>query len=606
MSSEDKGEETVLDVSAEVPKVEGELDETVVQARDLMNTLVKTIKAHRLYPPENPTVAGFSNQLFSKFHNFLNKYHSFVFQVGEYTLSFKGKILYENSDLKSSLAFHLYKDGLREIRFIEGLEQNEVQSLIEILSQVEQINRMEDDLVTLMWERDFVHMSYLATDEFLEEVSGIIPETVEQFRTHLVFEPPAQNVAIDLHDDHGGTDLDFQEILERVNIPPSIVANRSVYFLTPDELERLRKEVENEIAPTFVFNVIDILFEIITLEKEEEPYQDSVNLLQKLFDALLTLGEFKKASDLLTRVNIMLKTHELKDWQVHSIQRLADSAGDAQRIERIGNVLEKGKNIRLEELGQYLLLLRSNAIQPLIQVLGTLSNSKARRIICDTLCHIGKNSIELIIPFVDDTRWYLVRNILYVLGRIGKEQAIPAIQRAFQHKEPRVRREAIQALGLVGGTKALEILVKALSDEDGRIRGISALCLARVGKRESQPYLLEIMQSKEFAKRDNAEKKAFMDALKITAPDEDPASLQKLVEKKPKPMGEKKGEVRIKAESPPPQNQVSKPVTQEGPRRSSPQRPAIQGRFMTARRQTPVARRGFRNFFKKCFGFLTR
>jgi len=300
----------------------------------------------------------------------------------------------------------------------------------------------------------------------------------------------------------------------------------------------------------------------------------------------------------------MLKTHELKDWQVQLIQKMAESAGDAQRIERIGSVLERGQNVRLDELGQYLLLLKPNAIQPLIQILGTLSNSKSRRIFCDALCHIGKNSVELMIPFVDDSRWYLVRNILYILGRIGKEQAIPAIQRAFQHREPRVRREAVQALGSVGGPKAMEILVKALSDEDGRIRGIGALCLARVGKKEIQPYLLEIMQSKEFAKRDSAEKKAFMDALKIASPGEDPVSLQKLVGKKPKPLGEKKGDVRIKAESPPLQEQASKPVMPEEARRISPQRPAIQGRVMTARRQTPVARKGFRNFLKKWFGFF--
>jgi hypothetical protein len=46
------------------------------------------------------------------------------FQTGEHTLSYKGKVLYENRDVKSSLAFLLYKDGLRELRFTKELEEH--------------------------------------------------------------------------------------------------------------------------------------------------------------------------------------------------------------------------------------------------------------------------------------------------------------------------------------------------------------------------------------------------------------------------------------------------------------------------------------------------
>jgi hypothetical protein len=69
----------------------------------------------------------------------LNKYESFVIQVGEYDLSFKGKVLYENRDVKTSLAFSLYKDGLREIRFVKGLEEWEIQGIIDILKHSETI-----------------------------------------------------------------------------------------------------------------------------------------------------------------------------------------------------------------------------------------------------------------------------------------------------------------------------------------------------------------------------------------------------------------------------------------------------------------------------------
>ena len=141
----------------------------------LTSAFVKAVKAFRFHPPDNPTLKGLKDQLLRKFQFFLNKYPSFVIQVGEYDLSYKGKILYENRDVKTSLAFSLYKDGLREIRFMKNLEEWEVQGIIDILKQSEQVNPSEGDMVTMMWERDFVHIRYLATDEYLGGDAGSPP-----------------------------------------------------------------------------------------------------------------------------------------------------------------------------------------------------------------------------------------------------------------------------------------------------------------------------------------------------------------------------------------------------------------------------------------------
>ena len=88
------------------------------------------------------------------------------------------------------------------------------------------------------------------------------------------------------------------------------------------------------------------------------PIEDAANLLIKILDALLTLGEFQKSSDLLKRVYITLKTYELKDWQIEIIHKLIVEEGEEQRIERIGRVLEKEEGIRLEDLNGYLVLLQ--------------------------------------------------------------------------------------------------------------------------------------------------------------------------------------------------------------------------------------------------------
>jgi HEAT repeat protein len=534
MPEEPPEEKRVLDLGFEIPSIEGvESDEEILLARDLTKSFLKAIKAFRFYPPENPILKGFQELLPKKFQFFLNKYHSFVFQIGEHALSYKGKILYENRDVKTSLAFLFYKDGMKELRFMKGLEEWEVKELIDIIVKCDNINQLEDDIVTLMWEKDFNHISYLATDEFLEDLPVFVPENVDQFRKDLVFKPIAREIEVDfLEEAEEQVNLDetLSKLIEELH---SFVSNRSVYSLSPQEVERLRKEVENEVKPTFVLNIVDLIFEILILEKEPEPFQNAINILGKVLDAMLTLGEFQKAVDLMKRVFIFQKTYKLRDWQLEAIRKFMMDTGEDQRIERIGRLLEQEDGVRLEEVQNYLILLQRNAIKPLVRLLGERQKSKTRRVICDALSEIGKNAFELFIPYMDDPRWYLVRNITYILGRIGKEESLPHIQRAFNHTDPRVRREAIQALGLIGGTKAVGSLVKGLTDKDSRIRAAAALNLGKVGKKAALAPLLEIVQSKDFQKKESAEMKAFFDAIGIVGSSrESILVLQQLLERR--------------------------------------------------------------------------
>jgi HEAT repeat protein len=153
-------------------------------------------------------------------------------------------------------------------------------------------------------------------------------------------------------------------------------------------------------------------------------------------------------------------------------------------------------------------------------------------VICDSLSEIGKNAIELFVPFIDDRRWFLVRNITYILGRIGQEKTLPYILKAFNHDDVRVRREAIQAFGIIGGAKAVGFLVKALSDDDVRIRSMAAVNVGKVGKAAGLMPLLEVVQSKEFQKKESAEVKSFFDAIGMVGSNEAIPVLQQILERK--------------------------------------------------------------------------
>jgi HEAT repeat protein len=71
-----------------------------------------------------------------------------------------------------------------------------------------------------------------------------------------------------------------------------------------------------------------------------------------------------------------------------------------------------------------------------------------------------------------------------------------------------------------------------LQDVDVRIRCAAALNLGKVGRKNSLPYLLEVIQAKEFTRKEAAEKKAFFDAIGLAGSNDPIPLLRKLLMKK--------------------------------------------------------------------------
>ena len=144
------------------------LEEEVKSTRALIRTFLQTVKAYRLYEANHPILSRFLDRMKKDFDPYFDEFDSFPIQVGEYQLFHHGKVVYESQDVRESFAFVFYKDGIREIRFYKGLEDREVLDFLNIVRKSDQVNRSEDDLVTLFWEKDFSHIDFTTVDEFLD------------------------------------------------------------------------------------------------------------------------------------------------------------------------------------------------------------------------------------------------------------------------------------------------------------------------------------------------------------------------------------------------------------------------------------------------------
>lgn len=150
--------------TVEVPEIS---KEEFTLATEVMQAFVKTSKGFRMYLPNNPLLARFVEELKGKMGKHLSLYGDFRLDIDQFELRYKGKTVYENRDPKDSMAFKMYSDGIRFLIFNEGVEEHELCEFLEIVGK-DRPSDLDDDIVTLLWEKNLPNISYVLADDFLE------------------------------------------------------------------------------------------------------------------------------------------------------------------------------------------------------------------------------------------------------------------------------------------------------------------------------------------------------------------------------------------------------------------------------------------------------
>ena len=161
--------------------------------------------------------------------------------------------------------------------------------------------------------------------------------------------------------------------------------------------------------------------------------------------------------------------------------------------------LVTGPRERRAQIAHLCALLGAAAVDPLIALLAQSPDRGIRRAACDILCRIGAPALPALAIQLErpDLPWYLLRNLLFILGTIG--QPVPVDVRAFlRHADPRIREEAVQALGRIHGRDAEGALVGALQDAHPRVRARAVMALASLGSAHARfrQFLLDAVRPK--------------------------------------------------------------------------------------------------------------
>jgi hypothetical protein len=465
------------------------------EAKEIIQTLIKAKKNIRMYPENNPIYVKTLDESISRFTDLLDSRDEFKLQIKQNGIYHESEEIYFNAEKEDNLALFFFKDGLRELTFRKGLTRDELEEFLKIIAREFDREEIDDDIVTLLWEKDFQNIHYIVDEAFLVDADE------EDYEIKAEEQLKAQ--VTDTGDLMKAYAEGFQEY-ERQEISVVPLSDKDLHIL----LRELEKDSLNKIE-----KLVSILYELVYLSEKQSDIEETFQFIRDAIQFCMRNGDLAMINRIMGRAKDVMEEPSLKDSGKDYCRMLSQYLGQKEIAGYLAEMLDSSTETDPNTYQEFIGYLDKNAVQPLIHYLGELKTVRGRKHLIDALILLGKRDVQLIAKGLDDQRWYLVRNIIYILRKIGDRRATEYLLRTVRHSDIRVRKEGIKALGELGGRDVIQTLRESLDDEDGEVRVTAAKAFGTIGSEVAKKILLERVSSKVFKDKDFEEKKAFFEVL---------------------------------------------------------------------------------------------
>src|SRR5256885_8605135 len=126
-----------------------------------MQVVSKGMRATQLYMPNNPVYQRAVDNIRTAFRQIWQATDDLIFDIGETAMRWEDNVIYSQDQSNESIAWTLYKDGVRSLTFKPGVEDLEIVRFLAVLQHAKNLQAdAPDDLLTLLWAEDFQFVTY--------------------------------------------------------------------------------------------------------------------------------------------------------------------------------------------------------------------------------------------------------------------------------------------------------------------------------------------------------------------------------------------------------------------------------------------------------------
>ena len=472
-----------------------ELSEEIKEARDILQNIVKAKKTFRMYPENNPIYMKTLEESYARFRHYFDYKDSLSLKIKQNSIYYDSEQIYFNQEKEDNLALFFFKDGLRELTFKKGMLLEELEEFLKITAMDFDRDAVDDDIVILLWERDFQNIHYVVDDSILVDIDEEDYAATAEEKGH--------EKVTDVNDLMKAYSDGFME---------DEVKTISIVPLADKDLQMLVKELEKD-ATDKVGKLVTILFEIIYQADMKSDIEDTITFLNDAVRFSMTHGDIQTVLHVMKNAKQTMADPSCPDDEKKYLKMIPLYLGSEEIVGLLAELLDSGIDIDVKIFEELIDFFDKNAIDPLVKYLGELKTIRARKYVIDALTVVGKKDIQTLARGLNDQRWYVVRNIIYILRKIGDKRAIEYLLKTIRHGDVRVRKEVIKALGELGEREVIQTLRECLDDSDMQVRTAAAKAFANIGSEASKKIILDKIAGKEFREKDFEEKREFFEVL---------------------------------------------------------------------------------------------
>lgn len=489
------------------------LPATVVE--EMLKTVVKALRAFQMYLPNNPIYQKAQTNINEAFRPIWEVFDELVLQIVETDFHWEDLTVYHQPNKNESLAWTLYKDGMRVVTFKAGAEREEIAKLLEVVHRARMLPAdADDDLNTLLWEQQFEFVQCQFTEfltdgapiEFTGEhgsrpsqaaVQEAVQEEVQQTVSGSSTQPEARRSGI----------VDIEDF------------DSTLYFLEEPEIAYIAKALEDEYKQDLRSNTLNILLDLMEQQTEDAVRGELFGILEALMPNLLQEGEFRAVAMILREVRLIgERAKSLTPEQRQRLENFRSQLSEATVLTQLLQAVDEAQTApSAADLGELFRELRPGSLETILVWLPRLATPFVRDLLVQAAERLAEASPNEVMRLLRLPESEALMGTVDLCGRLELQGSVAGLGETLVHQDQAIRLASVRALTAIGSAGALQALEKAVEDKDREVRILAVRALGVRGYKNALRLIQAAVLEGGLKDADLTERIAFFEAYALIA-----------------------------------------------------------------------------------------
>ncbi len=146
-----------------------------------------------------------------------------------------------------------------------------------------------------------------------------------------------------------------------------------------------------------------------------------------------------------------------------------------------------------------LVMCEDRSVDIMLDALVDAEDASVRRRLFNVLVYFGDRIREKVEARLNDPRWFAVRQMVALLGALGGEGSLDALERAYMHEDIRVKKEVLKSLARIPSPRSSRLLISTIHDKeaDRTLKAQAIISLAILKDKDAVDILGELATKRE-------------------------------------------------------------------------------------------------------------